>query len=100
MTRFEYFESGQALIAARLGVIPVDLLTKYDSYRTYRDFLTEGHDPAKARIMASKQCRCHYSSIVRAIYWFERDGPNNTDLRVRSWRSRKHLRIDEKQQAV
>jgi hypothetical protein len=98
MTRFEFFESGQALIAAKIGVIPIDLLTKYDSYRTYRDYLAEGFDQAKARLLASDQCRCHYSSIVRAIYWFERDDPNYTDLRTRSWRSKKHLRIVENKQ--
>lgn len=100
ITRFEFFESGQALIAVRLGVIPIDLLTKYDSYKTYLDCIDSGLNQAQARIIASKHCRCHYSSIVRAIYWFENNDPKNTDLRARSWRSRKHLRIDENKEGA
>lgn len=101
MSRFEFFESGLGLMAARLGVIPIDLLTKYDSYKTYQEFITKGHNQAEARTLASDQCRCHYSSIVRAIYWFEDEVVVQVDpLRMRSWRSIKHLRIAEKPTAL
>ena len=96
MTRFEFFESGQGLAAAKIGVIPVDLLTKYDSYKTYLELVKEGHSTAMARVLAADKIRCHYSSIVRAIYWFETDAPRTTSLRVRSYRSEKHFRIREK----
>lgn len=100
MNRWEYFESGMALVAVKIGVIPIDLLTKYDSYKTYRDILALGHNEAQARAMAAEKCRCHYSSIVRAIYWFERDDPAHTSLTERSWRSRKHLRNAENKKAA
>ncbi len=99
MTRLEFFESGTGLIAAKIGVIPVDLLTKYDNYRTYLDFKKDGHGDAESKVLASDKCRCHYASIVRAIYWFERDEPATTELRTRSFRSIKHLRTAENKQA-
>lgn len=90
MSRYDFFESGLGLFAARLGIIPVDLLTKYDSYKTYKDLLAEGKDQAEARKQAAINCRCHYASIVRAIYWFEEPETEVEEpLRVRSWRSRK-----------
>lgn len=86
MNRWEFFESGLGLMAAKLGVIPIDLLTKYDSYKTYKELLAEGNDQASAKLMASDKCRCHYTTIIRAIYWFERDDPANAPIRTRSLR--------------
>lgn len=71
MTRFEYFESGQGLEAVRLGVVCVDLLTKYHFYKTYREFLQSGNSESESKKLASDECDCHYSNIVRAINWFE-----------------------------
>ena len=98
MSRWEFFESGLGLIAAKLGVIPIDLLVKYDCYKTYREFLAKGHVPGEAKLLASDQCRYHYSSIVRSIYWFEEpDISTQVDpLKVRSLRSKADFRTHEK----
>lgn len=77
MNRWEFFESGAGLTAVRIGVVSIDLLTKYDLYKTYRELLLL-NTPAKARVLAADACKCHYASIVRAIYWFEKDDPGFT----------------------
>ena len=72
MTRLEFCESGQALAAARIGFVPVDLLTRYDFYKTYTDLVKAGMPEDKAKKEAALLCKCDRSTIARAIYWFER----------------------------
>jgi hypothetical protein len=98
MTRWEFFESGLGLIAAKLGVIPIDLLVKYDCYKTYKDFLSKGHTVAESKVLASDKCRYHYASIARAIYWFEEPEVSfEVDpFIVRSFRKGPFLRKHEK----
>lgn len=98
MTRLQFFESGYGLISAKLGIISIDLLTKYDSYKTYLEFRDQGYNEGESRILASDKCRCHYTSIARAIYWFESDiTVEAKPIRITTeQRGRRRLRIDEK----
>lgn len=73
MSRLSFFESGQGLIAARLGIIQISVLVKYDMYKTYLDFLKEDGNTESARRKTVAKCKCHYSTVARAIYWFEYD---------------------------
>jgi hypothetical protein len=102
MTRFEWFESGAALIAAKLSVIPIDLLFKYDCYKSYRDFKDRGFTDADSRVLASESRGVHSSCVVRAVYWFERDDPNNNSEEAQALRKRIRkacFPMPEKQQA-
>lgn len=82
MTRFEFFESGQALTGTRLGLISPDFLSKYDGYKIYLEFIASGEKKSKAIVLAAHQCRCDRSTIARYIYWFERDDVQNTAQHV------------------
>lgn len=84
MTRFEFFESGAGLIAVKIGVVPVSLLTKYDIYKSYREFLSELGNDELARKKTVDSSRYSYWTVVRAIYWFERDDSYKTHKDVRA----------------
>ncbi len=73
MTRFEWFESGAALVGFKVGGVSVDLLTKYDLYKTYKKFIDSGETKSEARKLTSDASGCHYTTVARAIYWFEND---------------------------
>ena len=73
MSRFDFFEKGYGLVGAKMGIISIDLLIKYDSYKVYRELIDEGVKESQAKIIASDRCNCHPSTIARYIYWFERD---------------------------
>lgn len=73
VSRFEFFESGLGLVAAKLGVISIDRLVTYDIYKTYRDLVDAGSSGEDARRLTVEKHGYHYSTIARAIYWFERD---------------------------
>jgi len=73
MTRFEFFESGAALTGARMGIVPIDMLVKYDVYKAFREFMTLGICKPHAIVRAAEKCGCDRSTVARYIYWFERD---------------------------
>lgn len=71
--RFKWFESAEGLKGARLGAVCIDLLAKYDFYKTYLEFIEQGNKESEAKILASDKCRTSYWSIIRAIRWFENE---------------------------
>lgn len=73
MTRFEFFESGMGLAAARIGIISIGVLIKYDAYKTYREFIESGIKKSLAIVKTAEKCSCDQSTVARYIYWFERD---------------------------
>lgn len=73
MTRWEYFESGMALVGVKLGAVTTGLLERYDRYKTYREFLSMGYDDTEARKLTQQKTKLNQSTIARDIYWFERD---------------------------
>jgi len=75
MTRFEFFESGAALTGARMGIVPIDMLVKYDVYKEFRTLICAGVAKPQAIQKAAKSCKCNRSTVARYIYWFERDDP-------------------------
>lgn len=74
MTRFEYFESGQALAAVRMGVANADWLSKYDVYKFFLDRRRKGDTRTQAIMAAADYARCHYTSVYRYVCWFEEEG--------------------------
>ncbi len=82
--RFEWFESAEGLKGARLGAVCIDLLTRYDFYKTYLEFIKEGKNEAEAKILTSDKCRASYWTINRAVKWFESD-----DIPARSFKRSK-----------
>lgn len=75
MNRFEFFESGQGLIAARLGLISIFSLVRYDIYKSYKQLLADGVNPAEAKKIVCDRMKYHYSGVMKAIYFFEKDDP-------------------------
>lgn len=73
MTRFEFFESGMALVGARMGIVPINFLVKYDVYKTFLAFMSKGIRKSTAIIYTADKCYCDPSTVARYIYWFERD---------------------------
>jgi predicted transglutaminase-like protease len=73
MTKIEFFECGHALIAVRLGIVPASVLIKYDIYKTYLEHLEKTKSEEQARKLTLKSYNIHYSTMARAIYWFERE---------------------------
>lgn len=77
MTRIEYFDKGLALIGAKIGVVPVEWLVKYDVYKVYLDFVAAGNTKAQAKLLTADQCKCHRSSVERYIAKFENEEIEN-----------------------
>jgi hypothetical protein len=77
MTRYEFFESGMALTGAKIGIVPIDMLVKYDVYKTYRDLLESGTKKSLALVGAAEKSGCDRSTVARYVYWFE-DEPRPT----------------------
>jgi len=73
ISRLTYFESGQAFVGFKIGVVPIGLLLKYDRYRTYKDFIDQGYNDTEARKLTRDVTKMNQSTIARDIYWFERD---------------------------
>ena len=84
MTRLEFFESGVGLRAARMGLVNIALLAKYDIYKRYLDKKNKMVTNRKSKLQirqeigfiklkVCEECRCNYSSVVRAIIFFERE---------------------------
>lgn len=73
MTKFQFFESGYALAATRLGLISPAMMAKYDIYKTYLENLLKTGKSSAAKKLTMKFYNCHYSTMVRAIYFFEED---------------------------
>lgn len=72
MTRFEFFEKGLGLVACKLGAIPLSLLIKYDIYKTYLEQIEQGNVKSEARKLTVEKTNTHYSTVHRAIEWFEK----------------------------
>jgi hypothetical protein len=83
MTKLQFFESGQGFIGAKLGIVPVQLLVRYDTYKTYLEHIAAGLSQEEARRNTVESSRCHYSTVARAIYWFERDNSYATHRAIR-----------------
>jgi len=73
MTKFEFFEAGFGLIGARFGLVSPAALGKYDIYKTYLENLAKTGKSSIAKKLTVKFYNCHYSTMVRAIYFFEED---------------------------
>jgi hypothetical protein len=81
MTKFEFFEMGYGLIAARLGLVSPTILAKYDVYKTYLknleycedDLKEDGHGiiSARAKKLTMQECKCGYYMVARAVTYFE-----------------------------
>lgn len=78
ISRFEFFERGFGFDAAKLGVMPVGFLVKYDVYKTYLEFKEKAtgkyeKKETEARRLTVEKTKLHYSFVCRAILWFEED---------------------------
>jgi hypothetical protein len=73
ISRFDFFEKGFALMGARVGIVSIGLLCKYDRYKTYLEFLEIENNKRKAIDKTVRRLKCDYSTIYRDIYFFERD---------------------------
>lgn len=62
-------------MGARMGIVSIEWLVKYDAYKIYKDFLEQGYVESEAKVLASDKCKCDPSTIARYIYSFERDDP-------------------------
>lgn len=81
MTRFNFIKK-HGLEGAKLGIISIEWLVKYDAYLVYRETLemlegqkfTEPRTPKSEAIwIASQRCRCDRSCMAKYIYAFEKD---------------------------
>lgn len=81
MTRLEFFESGIGLVGVRLGIVPVEWLVKYNTYKCYLEFLAT-EIPSKARILTAEKCNCDPSTVSRHITFFEK-GNHIEELDIR-----------------
>lgn len=79
MTRLEFFESGNGLIAVRLGLMSPLILARYDIYKTFCEHLDKfrnlGYGYRKALAMAIIKTQdinhCDYYVVRRARMFFE-----------------------------
>lgn len=71
MTRLEAFESGLGIVLVRLGIVPVEWLVKYNTYKCYLEFSTS-HSPSKAKKLTAEKCDCDISTVKRHIAEFEK----------------------------
>lgn len=71
MTKFEFFESGLALTAVKLGLMDIKFLWRYDLYKTYLSFVNEGFSSTQARKKTIEFYNEEYLNVARAIYLFE-----------------------------
>lgn len=71
MTRLEFFESGLALIAFRLGLLSGSKLGLYDLYKTYSEFFDQTKNSTKARELTMIERNVEYYEVARSIYFFE-----------------------------
>lgn len=74
MTRLEFWDKGYGLISVRLGQTSPNFLWKYDLYKTYQSFISQGLSQEQARKKTMDSHNEEYLNVARAIYWFERDG--------------------------
>ena len=76
-TRLEFFEIGAGLLGAKLGLISISDLEKYDMYKTYLEFLEsyKDMDEIKAHVKAHRDTEvkynCNYHMVRRARVFFE-----------------------------
>lgn len=73
MTKYEFFESGQGLVGARLGLVSISSLAKYDIYKSYKQLLSDGVDAAEAKVIVGDKMKYSYSGVMKAIYFFEKE---------------------------
>ena len=72
MNMYDYFESGQALVGVRLGLISISSLVKYDIYKTYLHYCKKYPTTREARKMTMIKCACEKETLTKAIKFFER----------------------------
>ena len=71
MTRLEWFETNKVLTGFKLGIISVSNLTKYDIYKTFLEFKSQGMDKTEAIKCTVDDKYTKYTTVWRAIEWFE-----------------------------
>lgn len=85
MNRLEFITK-HGLEGAKLGIIPIEWLVKYDAYLVYLEALEPLRDKkiprptgspktpkSEAILIAAEKCRCDKSTIAKYIYLFERE---------------------------
>lgn len=82
LSKMEFFESGMALCAARLGVMSPAFLAKFDTYKIYLDFLSKANGVNESRKTTAlrdtiDKTGLGYSYVYRCVQWFE-DGLQNS----------------------
>jgi hypothetical protein len=75
MSRLELFDSGLGLSLVKQGLISIDWLVKYNTYKVYTEFTDVGIARPRAIEKTAIKCNCDESSVARYIYAFERDDP-------------------------
>ena len=86
MSKFEFFESGLALIGARFGLVSPAALGKYDIYKTYLENLAKTGKSSAAKKLTVEHYNCNYSTMWRAIEFFE-DGYTKDNLNYKSFQT-------------
>jgi hypothetical protein len=70
-SKFEFFESGEGLLRFKQGIISVDWLTKYNTYKVFLELKNKGLSRAESVRIASERCKCDVSTVARHIQAFE-----------------------------
>jgi len=70
MTRFEWFESGQARIALELGVLSASLFAKYIHFKVYLGHRQAGNNKMEAIRLTADEVGTSVTSVWKAVYFF------------------------------
>lgn len=80
LSRFQVFESGLGLTLVKQGIVPINWLIKFNTYKAFRELTDTGMNREQAISQTAVKCRCNISSVRRYIYTFERDDPYMQDV--------------------
>lgn len=70
-SKFDFFESGEGFLRFKQGIVCVDWITKYNTYKTFLELRNNGMSRAEAVRITSEKCVCDPSTVSRHIQAFE-----------------------------
>ncbi len=71
--RFNWCESGQAILGMNLGMVDPAIVSKYIRYKVYMDLIAIGHKRDQAMSLAAERSKCSEITIYRDIRFFQDD---------------------------
>jgi hypothetical protein len=72
ITRFEWFEKGNAHDAVEVGILNEKMFSKYIRYKVFLDIKSQGHSENEAMFLTAERMGCSSITVYRDKIFFSR----------------------------